>query len=162
VSRFRMAILLALVAVTALPTTAHAKRFPYCHLFSPEAVGRAVDYRGITVKGQEMDAPSLANSSGTMSVCDYWSGRDNIAESTVMTFGTAAKTAKEFRLQISGNRASHPRPVHGPWRKAYTLSSSTIFVLKGRHIFQIGYQVRTTETTRRALIRFARNAAAKL
>lgn len=161
-SRFRMAILLALTAIVALPTSAHARRIAYCHLFAPELVGRAVDYRGITVKGQETVAPSLTRAQGTMSICDFSSGRDPVAESTVMTFGTAASTANQFKLQIAGRRSDHPRRVSGPWSKAYAISSNEIFVLKGRHIFHIGYQVKATKTTKRTILRIAKQAAAKL
>ena len=161
-SRFRMAILLALVAIAALPTSAHARRIAYCHLFSPESVGRAVDYRGITVRGQETAAPSLTRAAGTMSVCDFWSGRDQVAESTVMTFATAAEAAKQFKLQITNRKVDHPHRITGPWRRAYTISNGEVFVLDGRHIFHIGYQVRTSKTTKRATINIAKTAARKL
>jgi hypothetical protein len=162
VSRFRMAILLTLLAVTALPTTAHARRIAYCHLFSPEAVGKAVNYRGITVKGSETAAPSLNSAAGTMTVCDFWSGRDRVAESTVMTFKTAKTTATQLKLQIGGRASDHPRRVSGPWQRAYAISNTEMFVLKGRHIFHLVYQVKTTRATRRGLVALAKKAAGRL
>lgn len=163
-SRLRLAFLFVLVTTIALPTSAHARRIPYCHLFSPEAVGRAVDYRGITVKGQETSAPVLTGlpMKGRMSVCAFWSGRDQLAESTVMTFKTPAATSAEFKGQLKTRAASHPRRVNGPWDKAYMISNNEIFVLKGRHIFHLGYEVTTTKATGRAVIGFGKSAARKL
>lgn len=162
-SRFRMAILLALVAVAALPTSAHARRIPYCHLFSPEAVGRAVDYRGIRVVGQIAGAPSLTKAPlGRMAVCDFWSGQDQVAESSVMTFSTAADTALQFKRQLETRKGTHVRRVTGPWRRAYMVGNSQITVLKGRHIFDLEYRVQTTKATSRGLLRIAAQAARKL
>jgi hypothetical protein len=154
VSRFRMAILLALVAVTALPTTAHARRLAYCHLFSPSAVGKASGYRGIVVSGYEGDSPTFTNSHGRMQVCDFASGRDPVAESSVITFRTAATTAKEFTMQIKARRGqgdAAPKRVSGPWKQAYAFANGEMYVLKGRHIFHEQFTVRVTARAARAL-----------
>ena len=161
-SRFRMAILLALLAIVALPTSAHARRIAYCHLFSPEAVGRAVDYRGMRVEGQVTSAVSLLNTPGRMTICDYWSGRDTVAESTVTTFGTTKKTGAEFRALLRNRASDHPHRVGGPWREAAAFSNGEIFVLKGRHIFHIEYRVKTTKATNRMSLTIAKTAARKL
>ena len=146
-SRFRMAIILALVAVTALPTTAHARRLAYCHLFSPSAVGRATGYRGISVSGYAGDSPTFTRSHGQMQVCQYTSGRDPVGESSVITFRTAATTAKEFKAQIRARRGqgdAAPKRVSGPWKQAYAFANGEMYVLKGRHIFHMQFTVRTT------------------
>lgn len=157
-----MAIILALTAIAALPTSAHARRIAYCHLFSPELVGHAVDYRGIRVEGRVTTAVSLANTPGSMTVCDFWSGRDTVAESTVTTFGSAKKTKSEFRALLANRAPDHPHRVSGPWSRAYAFSNGEIFVLKGRHIFHIEYRVKTTKATNRATLSIAKSAARKL
>jgi hypothetical protein len=162
VSRFRMAILLALVAVTALPTTAHARRIAYCHLFPEESVGRAVNYRGITVKGQETTSTSLTGAPERMTVCDFWSGRDQVAESTVTTLGTGKKAVAEFKMILKTRASDRPRSASGPWSRAYTFTSGEVFVLKGRHIFHIEYRVPTRKSTVRATVALAKRAAGRL
>jgi hypothetical protein len=159
VSRFRLVILLALVAVTALPTTAHAGRIPYCHLFSPDAVGHAAGYRGVRVEGRVAPAPALGRWSGTMAVCDFWSGRDQVAESVTMTFRTSATTARQFKALIKNRARDKPRRVSGPWKKGYRVSNREIFLLKGTHIFDIAF---TVHTNARAVHSLAARAWAKL
>lgn len=158
-SRFRMAILLALVAVAALPTSAHARRIPYCHLFSAAEVGVAIGYRAVTVKGQVAPATAITNAPGTITVCDFWSGRNQAAESTVTTFRSASKAAKEFNATLKTRANNKPRRVSGPWNRAYRISNNEIFVLKGKHIFHIEFQLKTTAA---AVVGLAKTAARKL
>lgn len=94
-----------------------------------------------------------------MQVCDFWSGTDQVAESSVMTFKTVSTTAQEFRSQITGRASSKPHSVSGPWKKAYRISTNEIFVLEGRHIFHIQFTVRTTAKRVRVL---AKRAATEL
>jgi hypothetical protein len=161
-SRLRLAILLALTAIVALPTSAHARRIAQCHLFSPESVGKAVNYRGITVRGQVTAAPSLTHAPGRMSICDFSSGRDQVAESTIMTLRTSSKAAAEFKMLLRTREAAHPRRVNGPWKSAYQVANKEMFMLKGRYIFFIGYQVSTTKATGRGLVGLAKRAAKNL
>lgn len=149
-----------LVVVAVLPSSAGAKPIPYCHLLSTSAVGRAVDYRGVRVEGRVGAALALAGSPGSMASCAFWSGRDHVADSTVSSYETAAKAASEFRAQIRIQSDAHPRPVSGPWRRAYTMSPNhSIGVLKGTHIFYLQYLVKGNS---KALVDLAKRAARKL
>jgi hypothetical protein len=159
VSRFRMAILLALVAIAALPTSAHARRIPYCHLFSTAEVGVAIGYRAVTVKGQITSPTSLTNAPGTMTVCDFWSGSDRAAESSVITYKSGSTATKEFKATVKSRKTNKPKRVSGPWTSAYRISNNEVFVLKGKHIFHIQFQLKTTAA---AVLGLAKTASRKL
>lgn len=154
-----MAIILVLTAIAALPTSAHARPIPYCHLFSTAEVGVAIGYRAVTVKGQVGPASALTNAPGTMTVCDFWSGSDQAAESTIMTLKSTSKAAKEFKATLKTRKGDRPKRVSGPWNSAYRISNNEVFVLKGKHIFHIQFQLKTTAP---AVLGLAKTAAHKL
>lgn len=110
-----------------------------------------------------MPSPAITGAKGRTAVCQYTSGQDPVGESSVATLTSAKATAKEFAADIKARShdggAYSPKRVAGPWRSAYTIGPNEIYVLKGRHIFHVAFQVRSKPY---AVVDLAKTAARKL
>jgi hypothetical protein len=151
VSRFRLAFLLTFVLAAALPMSAHARRLPYCHLFSTDDVAHATGYRGVRVSGQIRPSLTITTAPSRTTQCLYASGVDALGEADTLTFNSVASTAKEYRAEIrahNGAESVRATRMSGPWKSAYRYGNNEIYVLKGRHIFFLTFQLKLANARR--------------
>lgn len=156
-------VLIVLTATTALPAHAHATS-RNCKLFSTSDVGKVVGLHGIRLEATSQSAPSITGKHGRAAVCEYFQGATHVAESSVMTWSSAKAAGQEFAAQIRG-RTDGPalRRIAGPWRSAYQHGDNEIYMLKGRSVFHMLYEVNPRATPKAGGVkRLAVRAARKL
>lgn len=138
-----MPLLLLLLGAAALPANAHARTGKYCRLISAIDVGKGVHLSGLRVASNHVPSPTLTRRPGTLTLCSYSHGKDYIAESSVLTMGSAAAARAEYRAETQAREADgeHGRKVKGSWTGAYQLGLDEIYVVKGRYLFHLQYHV---------------------